>query len=489
MLRHNFYAKARSALAASPVASTFFASLLISLVAALNASTIGRDASLYLDVALTFNEFGWGAAYQRFNWPWYSALIGILHKCTNIPIIPLAYTVNAFFMAGACCIVVKVVNERMPEASWWACLVVLAIPAFNEYRNDILREFGFWFFSILALYWIISWSEIGGWSRLLGTYVAILLAASFRLEALFLVAVVCVWQILSIRGKGGIRRVVSVVFPPLAGVLFLGFFLQFYAADGYASRLVDYMSLLSPESTLDSFRGFSGSIAESMKTKYSRSEAGEIAFFGIVGTILYGFLKSLGVFIVVFLLCSQKVDIKISRSLWLLFGLAFLFYFLVLLVFFLQKQYTADRYSSFLGFLVVPFLAVMALRFSRSYPGLGKVLIALGVITMLANVVSLGGGKAHYKEAAYWIKENIDADSRVYFLDRRIAFYAGMAVPAHTYPEKEAVGGMASQFDYFVTRYSENDSDMAELAAGESVRKVASFENSDGEVINIFFRK
>ena len=465
---------------------SFFASLLLSLIAALGAATIGRDAAFYLDIALTFEESGWRAAYERFNWPWYSILIGSLHKLTALPLIPLAYIVNALFMAATCALLVKLVQDRFPAAAWWACLVVLAMPAFNDYRDDIWREFGFWFFCVLALYAAVIWSERGGWWYVLAIYVAISLAALFRLEALFLVAAICSWQALSIRNRAGLFKAVQIAVPP-AGFLVVGSLLLLTFLDESSfSRLMFYLKLLNPLYIAESFDTLSAGIANSMKRGYSRSEAGEIAFFGIVGTLAYGFIKGLGVFVIPYF-SRIPVQEKLSlRHVFFLFGHAFAFYFIVLLVYFLQLHFTTGRYSSFLAMLATPITAVACYCFSKRFPRAGKILIILSLISMLANVVSLSPGRAHYKEAALWIKDNVPPNSRVYFMDRRVALYAGFSTPSYTPTERQAISQHIHDYDYFVLETPTIHTHINTLVSENLIQIEVKFENKDGRYITIF---
>lgn len=468
-----------------PVAFSFYASLVVSLVAAINSVAIGRDAALYLDVALVFQESGWHAAYERFDWPWYSIFLGVLHKVTHIPLIPLAYIVNALFMAGVCALLVKLVTDKVPEAGWWACLVVLAVPAFNEYRDDIWREFGFWFFSILSLYRGIVWSEKGGWRRALSVYAAIFFAALFRLEALFLVAAICAWQVVSIRSRADVGKAFQLVFIPVLGLACLLLVLLFME-EGGIDRITYYAEIINPAGIVESFGLFASSIAESMSMKYSVSEAGEIAFFGIIGTLLYGFIKGLGVFLVPYLFMSSGFSHTQLRRTLSLFNWTFFFYFIVLLVFFLKMQFTTGRYSSLLAMLVVPLTAVMALHFSKKHPKLGKVLVVLGLISILVNVVSLSAGRTHYKEAAYWVKENVAPEARVYFMDRRMEFYAGREVVSETHSQEEVMQSGVDQYEYFVLRYAADDPEVAGFIGLDSIRVVTEFRNADNDVLTIF---
>lgn len=469
-----------------PVLVSFLASLLLSLIAALGAATVGRDAAFYLDIALIHGESGWRAAYQSYNWPWYSILIGSLHKFTALPLIPLAYCVNALFMAGTCALLVKLVQQRFPAAVWWACLVVVAMPAFNDYRDDIWREFGFWFFCILTLYLAVDWSQRGGGWRLVAIYAAIALAALFRLEALFLVAAVCTWQAVSIRSRADFFRAVKIAAPP-TGLLAAGSLLLLAVLDeSNFSRLASYLLLLDPSHLAASLDALSNGIAESMKHDFSRSEAGEIAFFGIVGTLVYAFIKSLGIFVIPLFFYLTVQNRKPLHPAFNLLAHAFVFYFAVLSIFFLQQHFTTGRYASFLAMLAVPLTAVACYFFAKRFPRAGRILIALGLISMLANVVSLGPGRAHYKEAAQWIKENTSAHSRVYFPDRRIALYAGARVPEHIPEELHTITQDLHEYDYFILESAASHAHIEALVSDNIIQLEARLENKDGRYISIF---
>ena len=464
----------------------FLASLTLSLIAALGATTIGRDAAFYLDIAVTYKELGWWAAYERFNWPWYSILVSSLHKLTSVPLTPLAYSVNAIFMATTCALLVKLVREHFPAAAWWACLVVLAMPAFNDYRDDIWREFGFWCFCVLALYMAATWSEAGGWWRVVAIYAAIALAALFRLEALFLVVAICSWQAFSIRSRADLPKTVQIAGPPAVILAAAPLFLLVFLDESNFSRLVSYLHLLNPLHIAESLEVLSSGIAESMKHGFSRSEAGEIAFFGIVGTLAYGFIKGLGVFVIPYFFYMTVQNKKPLHPAFNLLIHAFLFYFFVLFIFFLQEHFTTGRNTSFLAILATPFTAVACYIFAKRFPRAGKVLITLGLISMLANVISLSPGRVHYKEAAQWIKENTSPGTRVYFPDRRIAFYAGSKVHAHMPGELQALTQHFHEYDYFILESAATHPHIKELVSENMIQQEARLVNKDGRYISIF---
>lgn len=470
-----------------PFFLTFFVSLLLSLIATLGAVTVGSDAALYLDTAQTFTKSGWQAAYQQFNWPWFSILLGILHQLTSIPLEPLAYGVCALFMAGACALLVKVLAARVPGLGWWACLVVLSVPAFNSFRGEILREFGYWFFCILALVLSIAWAERGGWLRGGAVYAAILLAALFRLEALFLVIAICAWQLITIRGWADFERSLQLLCLPFAGLLFLGGIYFFGTEGASVARIKSFMTILRPELALESFQRISSQFADSMTYRYSRDEARQIVFFGIIATLLLEFLKSLGPMAIPFFTRRLSTMLGQTGKIFAPFGWAYFFYFIVLMLFFWRMQFVNGRYASMLAWLAVPFVAVLMMGFARHRPRLGKLLVALAILFMFANVISLSAKKSHYKDAGEWVESNLSPAARVYFQDRRISYYAGRRV-LQNYPVRIAMTQRATEFDCFVLQLSVRDLDLKAFMNRESLEVLAAFENSDGDAVTILAR-
>ncbi|MBK8524401.1 MAG: hypothetical protein IPL58_09980 [Betaproteobacteria bacterium] len=146
----------------NPVATALAGSLLLSLVARLG-STINRDGMLYINTAQAFLDGGFAAAKASFAWPFLSIGIALVSKLTGLGLENAGYLLNALFMAGACALMVACVVRRAPELAWWSCLTVLALPGFNEYRNELLREFGCWFFVMLACWLALRWEEKPSW--------------------------------------------------------------------------------------------------------------------------------------------------------------------------------------------------------------------------------------------------------------------------------------------------------------------------------------
>jgi uncharacterized Tic20 family protein len=408
----------------SSVRLAFFGSLLLSLISVLGTVVIGRDAALYLDIAQRASEQGPLLAIQLFDWPWFSLLLAGTHLLLRLPMELCAHLWCALFMAGTCALLVDCVRQRVPAASYWACLVVLAMPAFNQYRYDILREFGFWFFSILTLWLALRWHVRGGWWGAALIHVALFAAVLFRLEAVLLMPALALWQSSGLRTRAGWGRMLQLnALPLLGGVLGL---LAVAVLGGLSSvRIEYYLSMLDPKRVFTSFRVLSDQFAGTLINKYSKDEAGRIIFFGLLAALLIQFIQALGPFAVPFLYRRSGAAVRSYWREFCPFAWAALLYLVVLMLFFVRQQFMIPRYVSFLNILVVPLAAVVLMSLSENSPRTTRALTVIALLVMLHNVISLGAQKTQYIDAGDWVAKHVEPGASVYYDDERIAYYAG----------------------------------------------------------------
>ncbi|GAB1367803.1 hypothetical protein MASR1M42_03510 [Azonexus hydrophilus] len=94
------------------------------------------------------------------------------------------------------------------------------MPAFSSFRDDIIREHGFWFFSVLSIWLAYRWQEHGGWWQALLVQAAIGGAVAFRLEALLLEFALVLWLAPSLRERAvGARQLCWLPLLGAAGLL------------------------------------------------------------------------------------------------------------------------------------------------------------------------------------------------------------------------------------------------------------------------------
>lgn len=415
--------------AVGPVRMAFICSLLLSAVAVWNSPVLNRDGMFYVGWAQSIAEQGFAGVRQYGNWPFLAflpALIALVGSVTRLGPEIAAYLINAVLLAGTCSLLVAITRRRLPEAAWAACLVVLAMPAYNEYRNQVLREYGFWFFSLLAFWLAMRWEETGRWREALGCQAAILCATLFRLEAVAFFPALMFWQALASPAGSRLRRVLMLSCLPLAGAALAGVLI----ASGLVAlphRLAYFLDAANPLHKLQVINEAAGRMSEFVfKYKYSREEAGYVLFFGLLTIIPMKFLKMAGVFVVplAFAFAGQPVQAVLAR--WRPLTWAFLAHVLVLVAFVTHQFFLVGRYVGLLNLLAVPVAAAGLAALMRRYPRWRWAMLALALITLLANVVSFSPRSTQIVEAGKWLSANRTAASRVYVDNPRVAYYADL---------------------------------------------------------------
>ncbi|WP_230679642.1 hypothetical protein AB4P97_26425 [Pseudomonas sp. A1230] len=467
-----------------PVWLAFFGSLLLSLIAVMGTATVGRDAALYIDVAQQVTEHGPNVAWASFDWPWFSLLLAATHSILRLPLELSAYLWCGLFFAGTSALMVDCIRQRSPDITRWACLVMLAMPAVNAFRNDIIRECGFWFFCTLALWLALRWQARGGWLRAAFIHMAIVAAALFRLEALLLMPALALWQLPSLWSSS--RRLSFFQFSllPVLGLLVVS-----VTGVLMSARVVLYLDMIEPRGVFASFQMLCDQFANSLINKYSQDEAGRIIFFGILATMTITFVKLMGPFAVPFILRRNWGVLGIYWRDYRPFAWAALLYLVVLVLFFIKQQFMNARYMSFLNLLFVPVLAMGVAAFAREFPRLGKGLVVLALLVMLSNVISTGAGKTHYIEAGRWMSSHVEPDAPTYFSDGRISYYAGRGYVLPVLTQEEAISpAHAGDYRYFVIEAKGDEPWLNEWLAAHKLRILEHFANRKGATVVVIGR-
>ncbi len=409
--------------AVGPVRAAFIGSLLLSLVA-VQGQLVNRDGIYYLERARAILEGGLSDGVRPGEWAFLPVLIAAFSAVTRVGPETAAHILNALFLAGACALLVAWVRRRSSETAWAACLVVLAMPGYNQYRHEILREYGFWFFCLLGLWLAMRWGETERWREALGCQLALGIAALFRLEAVAFFPALMLWQAFEAPAGQRLRRALGIGVLPLAGaalaILVFGTGLLTPPA-----RVGYYLEAANPLHKLQLFGEAAGRLTESVLNKYSREEAAYVLFFGLLSIIPVKFLKMSGVFLaaLAYQLAVQPPRAWLAR--WQPLPWAFLAYLLVLVAFVTHQFFLVGRYVSMLNLLAVPLAAGGLALLIQRFPRWKALMVALALVTMAANVVSTAPRKTHIVEAGKWLAANAGDGTRVGVENARIAYYAG----------------------------------------------------------------
>lgn len=465
----------------TPANTAFVTSLLLSFIAYMG-SSLNRDGVLYITTAQAFLDDGFGAARASFNWPFLSISIAFISKISGLAPGHAGYLLNALFMAGACALMVSCANRKQPEIAWSVCLVTLALPGLNEYRNELLREYGCWFFIMLAFWLALRWSERPRWISALGIQLSIGASALYRSEALVLFPAFIAWQAFAApRTERWQRLLMLGGFPALGGVVLLFFYLGGYLSGG--DRLARDLSRLST-ARFDA----KAQVLASGLIDYAHNQARTILLWGSLALIPIKLVQKTGIFLIPFAFLLVSGDTKAALKRYSLFAWGIAAHLLVLCVFVTDLQFLAGRYVGLILLFAAPFVGTGFWLMAQRYPRWRLAMIAVVVLLALANVISLGPGKKHFVDAGNWLDANTTEQSRVYIDSGRTAHQAGKQklklASRNDRPAIEQAVAQA-QYDLFVLEISRKDPASEDWMEKIGLRIVKRFDNPNGDVVII----
>jgi hypothetical protein len=485
---------AAGARAVGPVRTAFIGSLLLSVVALGSGALINRDGIFYVDAARAMLDQGLWVQRHGIDWQFLSILMAGLASLTGLGAETAGHALNAFLLAGTCGLLVAITRRRLPEAAWAACLVVLAMPAYNGYRNELLREYGFWFFSMLA-FWLamrpagstlgVRWEESPRWREAIACQIALGAAALFRLEAVAFYPALMLWQAFAAPSGQRLRRVFMIGCLPLAGAVLAAvlFGRGLVAPPG---RLTYYLEAANPLRTLQIVSEAAGRMSEFVfKYKYSREEAGYVLFFGLLTIIPVKFLKMCGVFVVPLAYSFVVQPARAALARWQPLPWAFFAYLLVLAAFVTHQFFLVGRYVGLLNLLAVPVAAAGLALLMQRFPRWKMLMVALALVTMAANVVSFSPRKTHIVEAGRWLGANAHDATRVGVDNARIAYYARWRASQSVSLDRPALARALAEkrIDMVAVEASRKDAEVGQWLAENRLQEVQRFSNQAGDAV------
>ena len=403
----------------SAAQAAFLGSFLLSLVALINNPVINRDGILYIETARIFLADGFIAANKSFNWPFLPVLMALVSKLTGIGLEKTGHLLNALFMAGACAFVVASAKRQTPEAAWSTCLVVLALPGLNQYRDELLREYGCWFFLMLSFWLAHVWAESPRWGTAFIVQICVGAAALFRPEALAFFPALIMWQAFSAPKGEKWRRSLMIGGLPLLGLAtMVTLFVSGQLESG--QRLAGELGRINSAR----FDVKAKALADAL-VPYAKGQAGTILFMGSLAIIPLKYLKQLGIFIIPLLMLFQSSGLRLSLSRTPLFAWALLAHLLVLSAFVVDMQFLAGRYVAVLSLLSAPFIGLGLSQLIKRFPRWKNAMLVIVLLIMVSNVVSLNPGQNHYIKAGEWLAKNASNTPRIYINSSRVIYYAG----------------------------------------------------------------
>lgn len=466
-----------------PVAVTFLASLLLSALA-VGTGNLNRDGMLYTEAARAFLEGGLPAAKAVFTWPFLPVLMASLSALTGLSPDTCGHLLNALFLATACALMVDLIRRSDPDLAWLAAFVVLALPGLNEYRNELIREYGAWCFTMIALRLAVEWPNRPGWRPSLAIQGSLGVAMLFRPEAAVFFVCILLWQHGQTSSMS--RTLRAVLLGGLPALLLLGIL------GAHVAGLIPDSSRIAGEISRFNFSSFDEKALEMGKAfnDYAREEAQTahaILFFGSLALIPWKLIGKFGIFLLplaafAFVPLKKSILGRYSLLAWVFGG-----HLLVLAVFVLQHQFASGRYLGPLLLFSTPFVAFGLQRLIGQWPRWHLPILVLAGVIALANVTSLKPPKTHFPAAGAWLAAHHERESpRIFLESARTAHYAGWRYSTRTVPPNRpqlATDVAAGTYDLVVLEVSRKDKGFADWLMQSGLREIHRFSDANGDAI------
>src|SRR3990167_7912644 len=203
-------------------------SILLSLSMNMSRPLVNPDAICYLSSAESMGEYGIKAAMQlcgQAKWPFYSMLIYGFVTMSHLSYVIAAYILDGFFSLFSVVMFILIVKKLggSRRVLWLAAMVILLSHQFNNVREYIIRDHGFWAFYLTSLFLLLRYFQTPSYLGAFLWSLSLLIATLFRLEGLFFLVLLpfLSWGILSYSLRARAQHFLLLYFPLIAACLVL----------------------------------------------------------------------------------------------------------------------------------------------------------------------------------------------------------------------------------------------------------------------------
>lgn len=408
------------------------ASLLLSLLAFWQNGLINHDGVLYLRAIEGDPE----AVRWIGNWLFYPKLIGGLAGLTGLGPEESAQLLNALLDLLLVLAFIRLVEELGGSRSTlaWGALLVLILPYLNDNRAEIIRDHGYWAFTLVALIHYLRLYRNFSWKALLLWNLAMGVATLFRVEGVVFLALMPLGLLLRPLPPGQrIRETLKAMIPVLAGAVLLLFWMLLDGEAGNrltrllsnSRQLLEVFATRIPEKARQ--------LRETLLPDLSGTTSVLVICFSVLLSIVKDLAESLSWPVVLIILLRKRFPApalpESYRRLLLPYATISL---LVLFVHGSRHFVMVSRYTMALALALLP-VAVFALdEFWKRYrrreaPAWLAGLVVLALVGLAGDsLVNSSRPKPYITDAARWAAENLPPGSRVVtdYETMRLGYYA-----------------------------------------------------------------
>ena len=416
-------------------------SLLLSVISIYHYPVFNPDGLRYFAAANAYVSQGFRAAFGPYNWPFYSILLVYLSKLSGLTLLESAYFLNIIFSLGIVLIFIEIIRLFTPSLKmlWLSALVILICHQFNANRYAVIRDQGYWFFYLLSVWFFIRYARDARWIHAIGWSFVLLISFLFRIEgAVFLLAIP--WGVFMLPGLSWRKRWMLYFKLNIPLLIYLIVLLgalwhwHLYTIE-HSSRLYE-LYYKRPHAVLGTAANFSqrlAAIRQFVLAPEGSYDASAFLFFGAAGVFLWHLVCNYTLVFTFLTLYAIFYGLIVDRTVRSTLFNYFIINFILLIFFYEQSLFLADRYVMGISFILlfwVPFgLTDLYQRWRmrpRAYFSIHHVLFPLICVGLLSMAVSsihrFGHSKIYQYQASQWMKSHIPASASVCIDDGVMAY-------------------------------------------------------------------
>lgn len=476
-----------------------FISIILSVVALSHHEPINYDGIFYLSVAGIYLKSGFAAAAAIYRWPFYILLVAWVSQLLHISLLYAAYLINTALITVIVVTFITLLKELNASRAIQiaGAAIILIYPQLNDYRDYVMRDFGYWAFSLIALWQLLRFAKTAYWRNAILWNITMLIATLFRLEGGAIVMLAPL-SLLFIRDNSWLDRVnktLKIYFIPLTLIVLIFIWHLNHAPQNHLGRLTELFNQFK-NGWLLSKHAIQHEIALiSHRILPSASKHDVIIFFagGAIILFLGTIISALTLLYTLFIIhvWTKKIFVTEPNNKVILYGFIAV-NLLVPLVFFSQQLYLSERY---LMAFCLPLLLLVpySLQNIAHRRRLFSIVIILLLASLASSIIRLGPSKTYITNAGLWLQQSTPVTATVYSNNMQVLFYAERTpINLNYYYDDsqplQTINTKAWQnFDYLalrVNREFNNKHDQIITAIGKPPIKI--FSNKRGDSIFIF---
>ncbi len=469
--------------------TSFFLSFWISI----HEVIINPDAICYLSGAEIIGTQGLQGAMAlcgQAKWPFYSLLIYGVVQITHLSYISAAYILNSLFSALSVMMFIAIIKELggSRRVMWFAAGVILLSHQFNNVREYIIRDHGFWAFYLVSIFYLLrffrqpSSTIIDTRERLFtacGWSISLFIAALFRIEGfIFLVLLpFLTWFLVSLSWRVRANYFLMLNIPLL--ILLIGggswLFMHPAASIEKLGRLPEFLQQFQHGFSMmaERYLATKTALAEHVLTPDSAKHAGMILILIFLSWYVLSIVNALSWTYSALVIYAwwRRAAIWAASARLVIYGYLGI-NFVVTFIFLFERLFLSKRYliAFILTFMLwVPFAIEKLIQrgSQKQYrtwrQRLFIVIVLLCIfISGISGILNFGYSKKYLIDAGNWLAQNVPANKTLYVNDYQLMYYSKhfnniLFEKSPDYDNIQTLAhGQWRQYDYVAIRINKN---------------------------------